>query len=589
MSRNEKLGYFGLLALRSIAVFLDLLGILAIGFLATSIAVLVSNPVNPPKKIEFAGLSLPTLGQETMLLVVFVILALLVSKAAISILLTRILALFLAKIEAKAATVVARTSFGADLDQARLNTRDEIFFSVQSGSTAAFNSILNSLGTIASEGLLFAFIISSFFVFDPWSAIAALFYFGVVALVIQVLIGTQLQKSSLLVSKSSIETNQALSDLSEVLREATVLGKKEFFFRKVFDSKMNAASSVATQHTLSGMPRYIVETALVVAVTLFIVFQAMSEDLVSASATIGVFLSGGLRLTASLLPLQSAFLAIKQSIPIAERALKFLGSKNSSIPGTTKAEAINNQVFKPAKLVFKDVSFSYPNSPKTALQNIDLTIEPGTTVAFIGVSGAGKSTIADLMLGLLRPTSGRVLVDQIDPASAIEQNPGSLAYVPQKPGIVSGTIADNVALGVPRQFIDPERLEQATHTSNLTQVIRGLPGGIHTNVGNRRDELSGGQIQRIGLARALYSRPGLLILDEATSALDAESENEINKALELMSGKVTIVLIAHRLNTIRRADVVFLVESGKITASGTFNYLRENNSIVKKLAELMSF
>jgi ABC-type multidrug transport system fused ATPase/permease subunit len=589
MSKKEKLGYFGLLALRSIAVFLDLLGILAIGFLATSIAILVTNQVSPPNKIEFAGISLPTLGQDTILVVVFIILALLVSKAAISILLTRILALFLAKIEARAATVVARTSFGADLEEARLNTRDEIFFSVQSGSTAAFNSILNSLGTIASEGLLFAFIISSFFLFDPWSALAALFYFGVVALVIQLLIGTQLQKSSLLVSKSSIETNQALSDLSEVLREATVLGKKEFFFRKVFDSKMNAASSVATQHTLSGMPRYIVETALIVAVTLFIVFQAMSEDLVSASATIGVFLSGGLRLTASLLPLQSAFLSIKQSLPIAERALKFLGSENLSTLGTTKVEVINNQIFRPAKLVFKDVSFSYPNSPKTALQNIDLTIEPGTTVAFIGVSGAGKSTIADLMLGLLRPTSGRVLVDQIDPSSAIEQNPGSLAYVPQKPGIVSGTIADNVALGVQRQFIDPKRLEQATHTSNLTEVIRGLPDGINTNVGNRRDELSGGQIQRIGLARALYSTPGLLVLDEATSALDAESESEINKALELMSGKVTVVLIAHRLNTIKRADVVFLVESGKITASGTFKYLRENNSIVKKLADLMAF
>jgi ABC-type multidrug transport system fused ATPase/permease subunit len=167
-------------------------------------------------------------------------------------------------------------------------------------------------------------------------------------------------------------------------------------------------------------------------------------------------------------------------------------------------------------------------------------------------------------------------------------SPGRLAYVPQKPGMVAGTIAENIALGVPRQDVDQFRLQKAISDSHLTALIESLPEGLNTDLGKRRDELSGGQLQRIGLARALYAQPGLLVMDEATSALDANSENEINKALDGMRGKVTVILIAHRLNTVQRSDVVFLMEEGQITASGTFAELLKVNKSVQQLAELMS-
>jgi ATP-binding cassette subfamily C protein len=166
--------------------------------------------------------------------------------------------------------------------------------------------------------------------------------------------------------------------------------------------------------------------------------------------------------------------------------------------------------------------------------------------------------------------------------------PGLLGYVPQKPGMISGTIKQNIALGVSLEEIDKSKLQNSIQGSHLADVVNSLPDGLDTQLGKRRDELSGGQLQRIGLARALYTQPSLLVMDEATSALDADSENEINKAIDELRGKVTVILIAHRLNTVQRSDIVFLVEEGQITASGTFSELLRTNSTVKKLADLMA-
>jgi ATP-binding cassette subfamily C protein len=336
------------------------------------------------------------------------------------------------------------------------------------------------------------------------------------------------------------------------------------------------------------MPRYIVETALMIAVALFVLWQAATGDLVKAAGTLGVFLSGGLRLTASLLPLQSAFLTIKQSIPVAAEALKFLSPNYSSEVVSLDKNSQSVEVSRAVRVELRKVGFQYPESLRPALTDIDLEINPGQQIALVGPSGSGKSTLADLILGLLKPTSGSLLIDGQNPKNVIANHPGRMCYVPQRPGMISGTVSENIALGVPHEEVDLQRLEWAIESAHLKQVLAELPDGVQTNLGKRKDELSGGQLQRIGLARALYSGPGLLVMDEATSALDAESENEINKALDEMRGLVTVVLIAHRLNTVQRSDSVFLVQHGRITASGTFPELLKTNETVQNLAKLMS-
>jgi ABC-type multidrug transport system fused ATPase/permease subunit len=589
MSNTERTTYFFFVGLRCVVALFDLVGILAIGFLATSIALFVTLGSDSSRIIEFGGLAIPAVTAQTLPIVAGLILGLFLAKAVFSILLTRQLAFFLARVEARAARKVAERAFGTSLREARLYSREEIYFAIQTGSPSAFNAILNSAGTIAAESILFLLVLGAFFFLDPLSATGALVYFFGVALVIQLFIGNLMQRSAAKASEGALAANTAIGDLSEVFREASVLGKRTFFFDKIHDARTKSASSTATQLTLAGMPRYVVETALMVAVAIFVLYQSATGDLTKAAATLGVFLSGGLRLTASLLPLQSALLSIKQSIPMAERALELLDSE----PGTNSKDfnsfvRSDSAPLGPLGVKFDGVTFAYPSSEAMAVNGVSFQVKPGQQVALIGPSGSGKSTIADLMLGLLYPTLGTAKVEDKDPKAIISWEPGRLAYVPQKPGIVSGTVIDNIALGIPSGEVDYDRLESALAAAHLTEVMKGLPEGVNTQLGKRKDSLSGGQLQRIGLARALYSKPGLLVMDEATSALDAESENEINKALDEMRGRVTVVLIAHRLNTVQRSDVVFLVEGGRVTASGTFPELLSSNKTVQKLAELMS-
>ena len=588
MSPKERAKYFVFLGLRSFVALFDLLGILAIGFLATSIALFITVGSDSNRVIEFGGLAIPAVTAQTLPIVAVLILGLFFSKAIISILLTRQLAYFLALVEARAARTVADTAFGSGLGDARLHSREEIYFAVQVGSPAAFNSVLNAVGTIIAEGLLFVLVIGSFLAVDPLSAYGALVYFVLIAAVIQLFIGNLMQKAAIRASEGAVAANTAIGDLDEVLREATIFGKKNFFFDKIHSARIRTASSTASQLTLGGMPRYIVETALIIAVALFVLWQSASGDLVKAAGTLGIFLSGGLRLTASLLPLQSALLTIKQSIPVAEKALKFLTLKSGPGIPIPQSRADSAQVNEAVRVDLQDVSFEYPDSDSPTLIGVDIGIKAGQQVALIGPSGAGKSTLADLMLGLLKPSSGSLLIDGQDPDEVIANNPGRLAYVPQRPGMISGTVAENIALGVPADQVDQTNLYNSIASAHLKKVLSQLPEGVDTNLGKRKDELSGGQLQRIGLARALYSKPGLLVMDEATSALDADSENEINKALDEMRGKVTVVLIAHRLNTVQRSDVVFLVEEGRLTASGTFPELLRSNKTVQNLAKLMS-
>jgi ATP-binding cassette subfamily C protein len=258
--------------------------------------------------------------------------------------------------------------------------------------------------------------------------------------------------------------------------------------------------------------------------------------------------------------------------------------------GATKPKALARgslDYSQPASVVLLDVGFSYPDSSERAVSDITLEVRPGQQVALIGPSGAGKSTIADLILGLLSPTEGKILVAGMRPRDVVQLTPGRLAYVPQSPGMISGTVAENIAFGVEARDVDRQSLESALIASHLKPVLANLTDGVQTDLGKRKDELSGGQIQRIGLARALYPRPGLIVMDEATSSLDAESEAEIAKALDELRGSVTVIVIAHRLNTIQHADQVFLIEDGRVSDSGTFRELVNSNKNVERLVQLM--
>jgi ABC-type multidrug transport system fused ATPase/permease subunit len=596
MTTKERSKWYFLTGLRALLSLMDLAGILAIGFVVTSTAVFLTSGSDPNRVVEFAGLQIPAVNAQTLPWVSGAVLMVFLAKAFFSVILTKRAAFFVATVEARSAKTIAEIAFGGDLGDARKRSREEMMFAIQAGSPAAFNALLNSVNVLTTEAMLFVVICTGFLFLDPWTTLGAVLYFGLIAYVIQYFVGSLMAKSGQIAAEGAVAANTAISDLLSVFRELFVLGKRDKYFDEIYKARVATADSAATQHYLSGMPRYIIEGALLVGVGLFVLSQALAGDIVKSAATIGVFLSGGFRLTASLLPLQSSLLQINAVLPAARTAheiLEMQRKNNEALSKSTapevetarhpKATSLNS----PIGVEMKGVSFSYPDSDQPALRDASFEIKPGSQVALMGPSGAGKSTIADLLCAVLTPTSGVIVRTDSAISADARLGLGRVSYVPQRPGLVSGTILDNVALAESHDEVNREQALEALELANLSNLTAELPNGLDTPLGKLQDGLSGGQMQRLGLARALYTRPGLLVMDEATSALDAESEAEIQKALNAMRGKVTVVLIAHRLNTIQHADKVILVEEGVVKDSGTLKELIARNPSVERVVDLM--
>jgi ABC-type multidrug transport system fused ATPase/permease subunit len=596
MTPKERSKWYFLTGLRAFLSLLDLIGILAIGFVVTSTAIFLTSGSDPNRVVEFAGLQIPAVNAQTLPLVSAAVLILFLAKALFSVLLTKRAAFFVATVEARSAKKIAEVAFGGDLEDARMRSREELMFAIQGGSPAAFNILLNAVNVLAVEAMLFVVICTGFLFVDPWATLGAVIYFGIIAILMQYFVGSLMTKAGQIAIEGAVAANTAISDLLSVFRELLVLGKRDKYINEIYSARTAAANSAANQYYLSGMPRYIIEAALLVGVALFVLAQALGGDIVKSAATIGVFLSGGFRLTAALLPLQSALLTINSVLPSARTAQDILGMERRYVSAPMAVRfpkekntrhADDTASNSPIGVELKDVSFSYPDGNRPALRNAFIFIEPGSQIALMGPSGAGKSTIADLLCGVLTPTSGDIV--RTDSATRLDGAPelGRVSYVPQRPGLVSGTILDNVALAENGDEVNRKQALEALRLANLSNLIAELPNGLDTPLGKLQDGLSGGQMQRLGLARALYTQPGLLVMDEATSALDAESEAEIQKALDAMRGKVTVVLIAHRLNTIQHADKVILVEEGVVKDSGTFRELISRNPSVERVVDLM--
>jgi ABC-type multidrug transport system fused ATPase/permease subunit len=257
--------------------------------------------------------------------------------------------------------------------------------------------------------------------------------------------------------------------------------------------------------------------------------------------------------------------------------LDLIDSLHSVLPVEPSADDfdLEHKGFEPTVRI-SNVSFTYPNSQRYSLDNISTEIKSGSRVAIVGASGAGKTTLIDILLGMLIPTNGSTTISGLEPLDCMKQWPGSIGYVPQDVVLSQGTIRENISLGYPVSMISDELIWKSLEKAQIHEFVRSLPNGLDSLVGERGSRLSGGQRQRLGIARALVTNPRLLILDEATSSLDVKTEHDLTNTILAFDKSITVIVIAHRLSTIRNSDEILFLKEGKLLASGNFEQLRES-------------
>ena len=592
LTPRQRLGYVLILATRVFVNFLDIAGVAAVGLLGAAGA---SGFLGDPQASLF-GITIDIRTPGVLLTVMGAVAGFFLLKAALSVFLIRTTAFFLANIEIKNATEIAQFLFTGGLSELRQYSKSEVQFAVTGSTNITFSGVLGSAGMLVTESALLLFMFGLFVIVDPFAAIAITIYFLIVIGIFQLLSSARIRQSGKDFAEGSVDVTQVSLDMFEAFKEISVLMKQFFFLNRFTVARRLYAYGDAQSRFLMAIPRHFVETALALGALAFVAWQLSRGEVTDGLVTAGVFLAGGVRMMAALLPLQNAVLALKNQVEQAKISQEILQKSRTSkeliaavLESSKDSMLAYQESDKGVRVDLSGVTFTHPGSDKPAVRNVSFAIEPGSYVAMVGPSGAGKTTLADLILGLNSPQQGTVTVDGASARQLRESRPGLMAYVPQRPGLVSGTLVENIALGLPKDAIDYDRVTSALQKARLEEFVLGLPDGVHTRLGKNVDSLSGGQVQRLGLARALYTNPKLIVLDEATSALDAEAEASISESIRNIGDDTTVIVIAHRLSTVQRADVVHVIDNGELLASGTFKHLRKTVPMIQEYVRLMSF
>ncbi len=464
----------------------------------------------------------------------------------------------------------------------------ELLRNITGSTDALFGNGVNPLISIISELLVVFSITILLFLSEPLITASTIFIVGgFIALFYKQIrhkisyYGNKVQDLS---TKIILWTNQSLGGVKEIK-----ILRREPFFIKVFSKyRFDYAKSLIFVSTMQKIPRLYLEVMMIGGILLIItILLAKGSDIKNIIPIAGLFVMASFRIMPSISQIVSSLNSLRFGHAAVDDVyidLKYFEKQEIKTKNIYKKEIIPFS----KEIRIKNLTYAYPGTNTPALNEINLCIENGTSVAFVGPSGAGKSTLIDIMLGLLTPQNGNVFIDGKDIFEDIDilyKWQGCIGYVPQQIYLIDDTISHNIALGVDKNEIDNKRIEEVIKRAEIADFISNLQDGINTIIGERGVRLSGGQRQRIGIARALYHDPKVLVMDEATSSLDNETESEISKAINDLKDGKTMIIIAHRLSTVKKCDRLFFMQEGRLIDSGSIEELYYRNSDFRRIAE----
>ncbi len=587
--KDEKKLKFILLA----QIFIGVLELFALSLVALlgTVAINGITTGKPNSKItdtfQIIGLTLNSFQKQVAVLGLIAAIFM-VGRSFVSMLMQRKTLFFLSSRSAKISTNLVTKLLSTSILTLRERSTQETVYSLTNGvSKILIGTLATAIGVIVDISLLTIISITLLFL-DPVIAVSTFIMFGLIGYILHKFMNTRAGRLGEDFASLSIQSNSKILEALAFYREAVIRNRRGYYSQEIELARKGFSTTEAEISFLPVTSKYIIEISLVVGGLLICALQFIYKDAAQAITSLIVFLAAGTRIAPAVLRIQQGAVQVTTSISAAEPTFELITrlSGINAISEKLFELDVNHFNFEP-KIEINNLSLKYPDSDKFALKSLNLVLASGKFIAIVGPSGAGKTTLADCILGIIDPTDGEIKVSGLSPIDAINKWPGAFGYVPQDVVILDGSIKENIGIGFSYDEIRDDLVGDTLHISVLEDFVKQLPNGIETHVGEQGAKLSGGQRQRLGIARAMYTKPKLLVLDEATSSLDGQTEFEIAKSIQAINGDVTVIMIAHRLSTIKNADQVVYLEDGKIISIGTFEEVRKNVPNFEKQASLM--
>lgn len=587
LNRQSRHKFFLILLIQGFLAVLDLVGVAifgAIGALAIRGVQSKSAGDRVNSLLDFLHLNDFAFQQQVAILGITAV-TILVLKTLISIWITRRTLFYLARKGAELSSNLFRKALYSD-DLRLLGRKiEEIQYAVGAGANALTVGTLGTLVSLVSDMCVVILVGAGAFIVDPATTIFAFLLFSIIATTLYLLLHNKAQMLGKVITVTSIETDQAISNAVIGFRELYTKNARENYLDRVIEKRTKFSEAFALQTFLPNISKYVIEVALISGALMIAAFQFSFYDASKAAASLTLFLAAGSRVGPALLRFQQNLVTIQAYRGSAEPTLKLMSEFSDQEYRESFVREISTDTFV-ADIKINNLDFSYQKSAQI-FSNLNLEVKSGEFLAIVGPSGAGKSTLIDLILGILKPNVGSVRISGENPEAAIGLWPGKIAYVPQDVFLINGSVKDNIAFGYNTSDFTKEQFEYAIEKSSLSEIVSKFPNGLETPVKERGVSLSGGQKQRLAIARALLTEPSILFLDEATSSLDSISETTITNSITKLMGSTTLVVVAHRLSTIMRADKFIYISPNQVFQANSFSELRRLVPDFEKQAKSM--